>query len=104
MLWLLLGAGLKITRSPPALNFIRVRRGCSEAATYILKPRNSLAQHGQAEHRITRAHDQVLCAVEFMSDGSVAHTGTQVCVPQQLTNGCIRGDQRVRLKQKQGCW
>jgi len=30
--------GVKITRSPLALNCIRVLRGCSEAAAYILKP------------------------------------------------------------------
>src|SRR6202030_3690900 len=56
----------------------------------------SLAEHGETEQSIARAHDQVLRAVEFISDGRVAQPGAQVSVPQQPTGGGIHGHQVIR--------
>jgi hypothetical protein len=65
-------------------------------ATAFNDSAESLRQHGKSKQRIARADDQVLCALEFIGDGRVAHTRTKVCVPQGLTCRCIDRDEVVR--------
>ena len=56
----------------------------------------SLRQHGKSKQRISGTDHQVLRAVEFKGNGRVAHTRTEVRVPQGPTSRCIDRDDVVR--------